>query len=151
MKRLFVIILILCTWVAYPMSHAQVYTTSSATYRSVFGGGIAVQPTTPTFRSTSSFADRSSVTQVAPSISYSTAPMRMANGKITTVASQLKGEILTDIPSSSNGFSPKQRAVIPGVPLPLGDGWDVALLLSFLCLGYAVYLKRKTIKDKVNG
>ena len=155
MKRLFVIILLLCTWVAYPMLHAQVYTTSSATYRSVCGGGLAVQPSTATFRSTSSYAGRSSVARVAPSRAYSTAPMYMANGTITTVASQLQGGELAETPSSSNGFSPQQRAaVIPGVPYPpqpLSDGWDVALLLSLLCLGYAVYLKRKTISNNTNA
>ena len=155
MKRLFVIILLLCTWVAYPMLHSQVYTTSSATYRSVCGGGMAVQPSTATFRSTSSYAGRSSVARVAPSRAYSTAPMYMATGTITTVASQLQGGELAETPSSSNGFSPQQRAVIPGVPYyppqPLGDGWDVALLLSLLCLGYAVYLKRKTISNNTNA
>ena len=139
---------------AYPVLHAQVYTTSSATYRSVCGGGMAVQPSTATFRSTSSYAGRSSVARVAPSRAYSTAPMYMANGTITTVASQLQGGELAETPSSSNGFSPQQRAVIPGVPYPpqpLGEGWDVALLLSFLCLGYAVYLKRKTISNNTNA
>ena len=137
------------------MLHAQVYTTSSATYRSVCGGGMAVQPSTVTFRSTSSYAGRSSLARVAPSRAYSTAPMYMANGTITTVASQLQGGELAETPSSSNGFSPQQRAVIPGVPydppLPLGDGWDVALLLSLLCLGYAVYLKRKNISNNANA
>ena len=136
------------------MLHAQVYTTSSATYRSVCGGGMAVQPSTATFRSTSSYAGRSSVARVAPSRAYSTAPMYMANGTITTVASQLQGGELAETPSSSNGFSPQQRAVIPGVPYPpqpLGEGWDVALLLSLLCLGYAVYLKRKTISNNANA
>ena len=139
---------------AYPVLHAQVYTTSSATYRSVCGGGMAVQPSTATFRSTSSYAGRSTVARVAPSRAYSTAPMYMANGTITTVASQLQGGELAETPSSSNGFSPQQRAVIPGVPYPpqpLGDGWDVALLLSLLCLGYAVYLKRKTISNNANA
>lgn len=136
------------------MLHAQVYTTSSATYRSVCGGGMAVQPSTATFRSTSSYAGRSSVARVAPSRAYSTAPMYMANGTITTVASQLQGGELAETPSSSNGFSPQQRAVIPGVPYPpqpLGEGWDVALLLSLLCLGYAVYLKRKPISNNANA
>lgn len=150
MKRLFVIILLLCTWVAYPMLHAQVYTTSSATYRSVCGGGMAVQPSTVTFRSTSSYAGRSSVARVAPSRAYSTAPMYMANGTITTVASQLQGGELAETPSTSNGFSPQQRAVIPGVPYPpqpLGDGWDVALLLAILCMGYALYLRHQKSKE----
>ena len=139
---------------AYPVLHAQVYTTSSATYRSVCGGGMAVQPSTATFRSTSSYAGRSTVARVAPSRAYSTAPMYMANGTITTVASQLQGGELAETPSSSNGFSPQQRAVIPGVPYPpqpLGEGWDVTLLLSLLCLGYAVYLKRKTISNNANA
>ena len=45
MKRLFVILLVLCSWVSYPMLQAQIYTTSSATYQSYSTGGIHVLPT----------------------------------------------------------------------------------------------------------
>jgi hypothetical protein len=26
---------------------------------------------------------------------------------------------------------------------PIGDGWDVAVLLAMLCVAYGIYLKRK--------
>ena len=139
MKRLFVILLILCSWVAYPMLHAQVYTTSSATYHSIGTSGIAAQPTT-TFRSTSNYARGGSAVQTTSSVSYSTAPMRMANGTITTVASQLKGG-LAEGTDTYTGYIPTRPQRVPGVPdtLPIGDGWDVALLLAILCVGYVVW------------
>lgn len=139
MKRLFVIILILCTWVAYPMLHAQVCTTSSATYHTMGTSSMASQPTTASFRSTSSFARGGSAVQTTSSVSYSTAPMRMANGTITTVASQLKGGVLTGGTDSPTGYIPTRPQRVPGVPLPISDGWDVALLLAILCVGYVVW------------
>ena len=139
MKRLFVIILILCTWVAYPMLHAQVYTTSSATYHSIGTSGMASQPTSTSFRSTSSYARSASAVQTTSSVSYSTAPMRMANGTITTVASQLKGGVLAEGADSPTGYIPTRPQRVPGVPLPIGDGWDVALLLAILCVAYVVW------------
>ena len=144
MKRLFVILLILCSWVAYPMLHAQVYTTSSATYHSIGTSGMASQPTSTSFRSTSSFARGGSAVQTTSSVSYSTAPMRMANGTITTVASQLKGGVLTGGTDSPTGYIPTRPQRVPGVPdtLPIGDGWDVALLLALLSIGYVVWKYR---------
>ena len=114
---------------------------------------MASQPTTASFRSTSSFARGGSAVQTTSSVSYSTAPMRMANGTITTVASQLKGGVLAEGADSPTGYIPTRPQRVPGVPdtLPIGDGWDVALLLSLLCLGYAVYLKRKTISNNTNA
>ena len=139
MKRLFVIILILCTWVAYPLLHAQVYTTSSATYHTMGMSSMASQPTTASFRSTSSFARGGSAVQTTSSVSYSTAPMRMANGTITTVASQLKGGVLAEGADSPTGYIPTRPQRVPGVPLPIGDGWDVAMLLARLCVSYVVW------------
>ena len=139
MKRLFVIILILCTWVTFPMLHAQVYTTSSATYHSIGTSGMASQPTSTSFRSTSSYARSASAVQTSSSVSYSTAPMRMANGTITTVASQLKGGVLAEGAESPTGYIPTRPQRVPGVPLPIGDGWDVAMLLAILCVSYVVW------------
>ena len=121
------------------MLHAQVYTTSSATYHSIGTSGMASQPTSTSFRSTSSYARSASAVQTTPSVSYSTAPMRMANGTITTVASQLKGGVLTEGTDSPTGYIPTRPQRVPGVPLPIGDGWDVAMLLAILCLGYVVW------------
>lgn len=133
------------------MLQAQVYTTSSASYRSISTSGMASSPTTSAFRSTSMYVGSGSSMQTTSTVSYSTAPMRIANGTITTVASQLQGGVMVDSPSDyEEGMSPKQRAVIPGVPnlTPLGDGWDVAVLLALMCLGYAIYVRRKVKTEK---
>ena len=121
------------------MLHAQVCTTSSATYHTMGTSSMASQPTTASFRSTSSFARGGSAVQTTSSVSYSTAPMRMANGTITTVASQLKGGVLTGGTDSPTGYIPTRPQRVPGVPLPISDGWDVALLLAILCVGYVVW------------
>ena len=121
------------------MLHAQVYTTSSATYHSIGTSGMASQPTSTSFRSTSSYARSASAVQTSSSVSYSTAPMRMANGTITTVASQLKGGVLAEGADSPTGYIPTRPQRVPGVPLPIGDGWDVVLLLAILCVSYVVW------------
>jgi hypothetical protein len=121
------------------MLHAQVYTTSSATYHSIGTSGMASQPTSTSFRSTSSYARSASAVQTTSSVSYSTAPMRMANGTITTVASQLKGGVLAEGAESPTGYIPTRPQRVPGVPLPIGDGWDVAMLLAILCVSYVVW------------
>lgn len=139
MKRLFVILLVLCPLVSYSALWAQIYSTSSATYHTMGTSSMASQPTTASFRSTSSFARGGSAVQTTSSVSYSTAPMRIANGTITTVASQLKGGVLTGGTDSPTGYIPTRPQRVPGVPLPIGDGWDVALLLAILCVGYVVW------------
>ena len=73
--------------------------------------------------------------------SYS-APMYVANGAIQTVASSIRGGVLSEEGENNVGYiSPMRRAaVIPGVPdTPIGEGWDVALLLALLCVGYVVW------------
>jgi hypothetical protein len=112
---------------------------------------MAVPPAPSVFRSTSSYAGRGYTQRTTPSISYSTAPMRVANGTIGTVASQLNGGQLTDAPSSSGNSSTQQGgAVIPGVPYfqPIGEGWDVLLLLAMLCTIYVVRVTYKRKKDE---
>ena len=75
--------------------------------------------------------------------------MQVANGSIKTIASSVTGGVLTN---NEGGYIPPttgndQGAVIAGVPdLPIGDGWDVALLLVLLCAGYAVYCYKKNKK-----
>lgn len=135
------------------MLQAQVYTTSSATYRSISNGAMASQPTTSAFRSTSAYANRNSAVQVASSIFSSTAPMHVSNGSITTIASQLQGGAIADesVSYEDNMGSGPRRA--PWVPdenenVPLGDGWDVAVLLALMCLGYAIYVRRKVKTEK---
>jgi hypothetical protein len=82
--------------------------------------------------------------------------MYMANGAIQTVASSIRGGVLSEEGENNVGYiSPMRRAaVIPGVPdtnpAPICDGWDVALLLALLCVGYVVrrYLTLKQVNDK---
>ena len=141
MKRLLVILFFLCTWGAYPMLQAQIYTTSSASYRSVSSGGVVILPADPAFRSTSAYVSRTA-RQITPSVNYSTASMRVANGQIATAASQLKGGVLVDPPVSytePKPHGPRRAPWVPDENVPLSDGWDVALLLAILCVGYVVW------------
>lgn len=142
-KSLFVILLILCSCGACPVLHAQIYTTSSTTYHSTTALPISA------FRSTSSYS--------SISISYSTAPMRVATGSVSTVASQLSGGVLADEGYYTENVlrGPRKLGGIGGGGIappdtPIGDGWDVALLLALLCVGYVVrrYLTLKQVNDK---
>ena len=141
MKRLFVILLVLCPLVSYSALWAQIYSTSSASYRSVSSGSVVILPADPAFRSTSAYVSRTA-RQITPSVNYSTASMRVANGKVTTVASQLKGGVLVDPPVSytePKPHGPRRAPWVPDENVPLSDGWDVALLLAILCVGYVVW------------
>ena len=143
----------LCPLVSYSALWAQIYSTSSATYRSISTSGLELQPTISDFRSTSSYFGRTSTAQITRSVSYSTAPMHVANGQISTAASQLKGGVLVDPPVSytePKPHGPRRAPWVPDENVPLSDGWDVALLLSFLCLGYAIYIKWKSINSQLN-
>lgn len=145
MKRLFVILLVLCPLVSYSALWAQIYSTSSATYRSISTSGLELQPTISDFRSTSSYFGRTSTAQITRSVSYSTAPMHVANGQISTAASQLKGGMLATPPVSdleSKPHGPRRAPWVPNENVPLSDGWDVALLLAILCVGYVVWKYR---------
>ena len=153
MKRLFVILLVLCAWVANPMLHAQVYTTSSANYHSVSSGGMVSLPEASSFRSTSAYAMRKSGYTVT-SKTYSTAPMCMATGTISTVASQLAGGVLAEESYGPNNDlrGPRRGPGSGGIAppdTPIGDGWDVALLLALLCLAYGIYLRRNAKRQAV--
>lgn len=147
-QSLFVILIVLCSWGANPMLQAQIYTGYSTTSHSA----MASSPTTSAFRSTSSYSHTS--------ISYSTAPMRVATGSFSTVASQLSGGTLADESYcyTDNGMRGPRRlggtlggGGIAPPDTPIGDGWDVAVFLLLLCAGYAIYLKRKSENGKVKG
>ena len=131
------------------MLHAQVYTTSSTSYRSFSTGGWEAQPVTSAFRSTSAYRTPSTS---AP-ITYSTAPMRMATGPISTVASQLQGGQLADEGTASPSIKGRHNTMAPPTQTdpftPIGDGWDVVLLLALLCIAYGIYLRRNTKRQVV--
>ena len=110
-------------------------------YHSFSTGGVASAPASVEFRSTSAYS--SSTTS---SISYSTAPMHMANGTVRTVASSIQGGVLSEEPTGytdPNRIRGRQNTMAPPTETaPLGDGWDVAILLAFLCIAYGIYLRR---------
>ena len=143
MKRLFIILLVLCPYLSYGNLQAQIYSTSSATHHSYSTGGTVVAPSPVEFRSTSVY--NSTLRPTNQQKCYSTAPMNVANGSIKTIASTVMGGVLTD---ENTGFIPTGPQRAPGVPKPqpIGDGWDVALLLTLLCAGYALYCYKKNKK-----
>lgn len=138
--------LILCPLLPQGGLQAQIFSTASSRHHSYSSGGVAVAPSTYEFQSTSIYGTANSRK------SYATAPMQVANGSIKTIASSVTGGVLTNneggsIPPTTGN---DQGAVIAGVPdLPIGEGWDVALLLALLCVGYVVrrYLTLKQVND----
>ena len=137
----------MCPYAAGGIMQAQLYRTSNAEIHSYSSGGVGVMaPSTADFRSTSAYgigSVRMSMERTA------VAPMHVANGAVRTVASSIKGGVLLEDSETESGYiSPIRKApVIPGVPdtnpTPIGDGWDVALLLAMLCVAYGIYLKRE--------
>lgn len=148
MKHLFVILFLFGAWVINPSLQAQIYT-APFDY-SYSASRIATPPSTASFRSTSTYREYGTTMNNAnPSVS-----IYRNTGSITTVASQIQGGMLTDGSDSNNGnmsYRPPQR--VPGVPnlQPIGDGWDVAVFLLLLCVGYALYLTRKTRQEKAKA
>ena len=115
---------------------AQIYSTSSSTFLSYSSANGVVPPTVIEFRSTSVYKKINQENNVQH---YSTAPMQVANGSIKTMASSISGGVLTA--EKSTGYIPTGPQRAPGTPRPqpIGDGWDVALLLAILCVGYVVW------------
>ena len=126
------------------------YSTSSRMHHSYSTGGTVEAPSNVEFRSTSVYNSNIRNTQQK---CYSTAPMNVANGAVKTVASSIRGGVLSDA-DASGYLPPTAPKRSPGVPntkpeTPIGDGWDVAVFLLLLCVGYAIYLKRKTENGKL--
>ena len=147
MKRLFVIWLVLCTWVCYPMLQAQIYTTSSATYQSYSTGGTYIAPVPSSFRSTSAYITNSTPIHNSIHPVSSTAPLHVANGTIKTVASTIQGGVLAE--EGNNPSNPariqgrKNTMAPPEYTQPIGEGWDVALFVGFCCAIYVLSISRK--------
>jgi hypothetical protein len=75
--------------------------------------------------------------------------MNVANGAVKTIASSIQGGVLSDGDSYASGpqrIRGRQNTMAPPTETPIGDGWDVALLLVLLCAGYAVYCYKKNKK-----
>ena len=148
MKRLIIILFLLCPFINGEHLHAQLFSTASSRYHSYSNGGTAVAPSYQ-FHSTSIFG-----TTIAKKESSSTAPLFVANGTVKTIASSVKGGVLLgNTNDSSEGFIPitqDNSPIIPGVPdTPIEGGWDVALLFAILCVAYAIYIRRKANKQTV--
>ena len=113
------------------------YNISSRIHRSYSTGGTIAVPSHVEFRSTSVY--NSNIRSNTQQKCYSTAPMQVANGSIKTMASSISGGVLTA--EKSTGYIPTGPQRAPGTPRPqpIGDGWDVALLLAILCVGYVVW------------
>ena len=147
MKRLFIILLVLCPYLSYGNLQAQIYSTSSATHHSYSTGGTVVAPSPVEFRSTSVY--NSTLRPTNQQKCYSTAPMNVANGAVKTIASSIQGGVLSDGDSYASGpqrIRGRQNTMAPPTETPIGDGWDVALLLTLLCAGYALYCYKKNKK-----
>ena len=143
MKRLFIILLVLCPYVSYGHLQAQMYNISSRTYRSYSTGGTIALPSHVEFRSTSVY--NSNIRPNTQQNCYSTAPMNVANGVVKTIATSIQGGVLTDDANSTTGpqrIQNRRNTMAPPTETPIGDGWDVALLLALLSIGYVVWKYR---------
>ena len=129
----------LCPYISYGTLFAQLHTTSSATYRSyTSSGGLETLPALE-FRTTSSYGRSMTTTRT-----YSTAPMKIANGVVRTAASSVTGGVLLGSSNTNNEGGTTIIPVIPGVPdTPLSTGWDVMAFLGLLSTLYIVYLRRR--------
>ena len=131
---------------SYGHLQAQMYSTSSRMHHSYSTGGTVEAPSHVDFRSTSVYNSNIRKTQQK---CYSTAPMNVANGAVKTIASSIQGGVLSDGDSYASGpqrIRGRQNTMAPPTETPIGDGWDVALLLVLLCAGYAVYCYKKNKK-----
>ena len=152
MKRIYFILLLLCTLVFPTQVSAQIYSTAEAALQSAKHKSrqtIFVDPTPIPFRSTSSYiTSRAEETSAIHNL-------RFANGTIQTAASTLKGGVLADDTGfiSTGGSQTNTNDTEeddddhgwgPGTPdLPLHLDWDALLLLLSLGILYVLRLHRK--------
>lgn len=150
MKRIYIILLLLCPLIHFSSAKAQLFTTSSSTYRS-YGGGGDISIATPYSSGSNSFMRSNS--QFANSSSnhaYSTASICIANGSIKTVASTLEGGILSDetgfiptTPQNNSTTTNNNGTIAPPQFAPLHLDWDALLFILMLAILYPI-LKRRT-------
>ena len=70
--------------------------------------------------------------------------MNIANGTVKTIASSIQGGVLSsgvDV-AGPQRIHDRRNTMAPPPETPIGDGWDVALLLAILCVGYVVWKYR---------
>ena len=129
------------------------YSTSSRTHRSYSTGGTIAVPSHVEFRSTSVY--NPNIRPNTQQKCYSTAPMQVANGSIKTMASSIQGGVLSNGTNATAGpqrIHDRRNTMAPPTETqtPIGDGWDVALLLGLLCAGYVVFRYRKQRESKLS-
>ena len=115
------------------------YNISSRTHRSYSTGGTIALPSHVEFRSTSVY--NSNIRPNTQQKCYSTAPMNIANGTVKTIASSIQGGVLSngvDVAAGPQRIHDRRNTMAPPTETPIGDGWDVVLLLAMLCGGYVV-------------
>lgn len=118
------------------------YNISSRTYRSYSTGGTIALPSHVEFRSTSVY--NSNIRPNTQQNCYATAPMNIANGTVKTIASSIQGGVLSsgvDV-AGPQRIHDRRNTMAPPTETPIGDGWDVALLLALLSIGYVVWKYR---------
>ena len=114
------------------------YNISSRTHRSYSTGGTIALPSHVEFRSTSVY--NYNIRPNTQQNCYSTAPMNIANGTVKTIASSIQGGVLSngvDV-AGPQRIHDRRNTMAPPTETPIGDGWDVALLLAILCVSYVV-------------
>jgi hypothetical protein len=75
--------------------------------------------------------------------------MVVSNGSVKTIASSIKSGSLLGTENTGEDAGNTIIPVVPGVPdTPIGDGWDVAILLVLLCIAYGIYLRRNTTRKE---
>lgn len=135
--------------------HAQLFSTSSYEIHSYGGGGNGFASMSSSAKSgTTSFSGSSAASTTIGN--YSTAPMRMANGTIQTVASTLSGGILADetgftSDAGDTGFIPTgpQRSIAPpDVDAPLHLDWDALLFIFLLLIPYLYRVDKRRISGE---
>ena len=151
MKHRYIILITLCLLAGHSAAFAQLFSTPASTFHAYESGSASMSHSEGmTMRSTSSFATTSTLS------SYSTAPIRIANGSIQTVANQLDNIRLADDlidygTSSESGFIPTgpQRSIAPPTKAPLHLDWDALLFLLSIAMLYALrmYLHRRRAAD----
>ena len=150
MKHRYIILIALCLLAGHSAAFAQLFSTSASTFHAYESGSASMSHSEGmTMRSTSSFATTSTLS------SYSTAPIRIANGSIQTVANQLDNIRLADDlidygTSSKSGFIPTgpQRSIAPPTKAPLHLDWDALLFLLALVTLYVSYSRRRSLFSK---
>ena len=134
----------------FSSARAQIFTTSSSTYRSYGGGGDITIATPYSSGSNSFMRSNSQFANSSSNQTYSTAPICIANGSIKTVASTLGGGVLSDdtefiptTPQNNSTTTNNNGTIAPPQFAPLHLDWDALLFILMLAILYPI-LKRRT-------